>query len=179
MSVSSHNEERNQRFDSDMSDFSDPDGDDFEALSRDKVHVRSMNESDLGTVVRIEAKLTGHGLRQFFAAKLKEMMAESGIRVSLVAEIDDAPVGYIMARVDFGEYGRTEPVAVIDSIGVNPGFGHLGVGTALLSQLLVNLDALRVEKVRTTVPWNSFQILSFLADKGFKPSQQLVLSQKL
>lgn len=163
--------------DAGMADFSDPGGDDFEALARDKIPVRSMREDDLDTVIRIDSKFTGRDRRDYYQAKFREVLSETGIRISLLAEVDNLPVGYIMARVDYGEYGRTEPVAVIDTLGVHPGFGHHGVGSALMTQLLVNLAALHVDAVRTNVTWNNFPLLDFLGRSGFKPAQRLSLAR--
>ena len=84
-----------------------------------------------------------------------------------------------MARVDYGEFGRAEPSAAIDTIGVDLGLGHHGVGTALLSQLLANLDSLHVERVHTKVAWNNFELLGFLERNGFAPAQQLVLRRAI
>jgi len=167
------------RQDAGISDFSDADGDDFEALSRDQIYVRSMTEDDLNAVVRIDRKLTGSGRPEYYQAKLEETLMESGIRVSLIAETDGVAAGFIMARVDFGEYGRAEPVAVMDTIGVDPDRRGSGVGAAILSQLMANLDALRVEKVRTRTAWNQFPLLTFLDRHGFQPAQQLVLKQSV
>ncbi len=70
-------------------------------------------------------------------------------------------------------FGRADPVAVFDNLGVDPGFTGRNVARALMSQLLLNLSALRVETMRTEVDWNSFQLLGFLAHSGFTPSQEL------
>jgi hypothetical protein len=40
------------------------------------------------------------------------------------ARSDGALVGYLMARADLGDFGRTEPVAVIDTLGVDPEHGR-------------------------------------------------------
>ena len=103
------------------------------------------------------------------------MFSGSGVRISLVAEQDGLVVGFVMARVDYGEFGCTETEAVMDTIGVDPAFAGRGVGRALLSQLLHNLNSLRVERVRTEVAWNAFEFNRFLAALGFRPSQRLVL----
>ena len=138
-----------------------------------------MRADDLDAIIRIDGKLTGRNRRDYFEAKLEEVMVESGIRVSLVAEIDDRPAGYIMVRVDFGEFGRTETTAVIDTLGVDPGYGHQGVAHALMSQLMINLNALHVERIRTTVSWNNYQLLDFLDHQRFRPAQQLVLTKSI
>jgi len=168
-----------QRTDAGIPDYSDPSGDDFVALARDTVTVRSMQEGDLRALVRIDKQHTGRDRNDYYETKLKEVMSESGVRVSLVAEIDDAPAGYVMARVDFGEFGRTEPTAVIDTIGVDRDYAHLGVAQALLSQLLANLATLHVETVRSTIRWDNFGLLSFMQRAGFTPAQRLVLTRRI
>ena len=165
-----------QRLDAGMRDHSGPGADDFVALAHDRALVRSMTADDLGAIVAIDRKLTGRDRADYYDAKLKEVMDESGVRVSLVAEADGRPVGYIMARADYGEFGRAEPAAIIDAIGVDPGWGRSGIAAALLSQLMANLEALHVETVRSTVGWDNFPLLGFLTRCGFRPAQRLVLS---
>jgi len=169
----------NQPMDAGVSDYSSNGVDDFKTLSRDRFPIRSAEENDLEVIIRIDKKLNGHERREYFLAKMNELMRESGIRASLVAEQDGHVIGFIMARVDYGEYGRMEPAAVIDTIGVDPGFARHGIASALLSQLLANLDALHVERVRTNVSWKNVSLLSFLDRNGFEPAQQLILSKAI
>lgn len=146
---------------------------DFGQLSRDRIPVRSMREADLSALVAIDRRITGHDRSQYFERKLDEALHESDVRVSLVAEIDGRPVGFIMARVDLGEFGRVEPAAVMDTIGVDPDYAGHGVGRALLSQLLANLTTLRVDKVLTEVDWADRQMMAYLERCGFRPSDRL------
>lgn len=157
-------------------DYSDPTRDEFDDLSRDRVLVRSLVQEDLDQVVRIDAKITGHDRRDFFQRKFQEVLFESGVRVSLIAEIDDMVVGFMMARVDFGEFGRSASEAVIDTLGVATAFRSQHVGHALLTQLLANLATLQVDSVRSEVEWNNFGLLGFLESCGFNLSQRLALS---
>lgn len=154
-------------------DFSGGKGDYYAHLSRDRVPCRTLEESDLKDLIRIDEAVHGTRREAYYTRKMEEVLDESGLRVSMVAEIDEQVVGFIMARVDFGEFGRTEPAAVLDTIGVLPDFGRQHVGTALLSQLLANLKTLRVDSVRTEVDWNRFGLLGFLDANGFAPSQEL------
>ena len=84
-----------------------------------------------------------------------------------------------MARIDFGDFGRTEPVAILDTIDVGPEWAHHGVATALLLQLLVNLEALQVEHLETSVGRNDFELLRFLYHHGFEPSQRIALEKQV
>ena len=148
---------------------------DFGPLARDRIPVRAMRESDLRKLVEIDARITGRNRADYFDRKLEEALYESDVRVSLVAERDGEPVGFIMARVDFGEFGRVEPTAVLDTIGVDPDFRNQGIGRALLSQLFMNLMTLRVEGVRTEIGWADQPLVTFLERCGFRPSQRLCL----
>ena len=120
---------------------------DFGPLARDRIPVRSLTEGDLRALVAIDRRITGRDRASYLQRKVIEALTDSGVRVSLVAELDSVVVGFIMARVDLGEFGRVETTAVIDTIGVDPDYRNRGVGRALVSQLLVNLVTLRVDKV--------------------------------
>ena len=148
---------------------------DFEHLARDMADVRGMEDRDFADIVRIDRRLTGRDRSDYMRHKLSEALHGSAIRVSLTARLDETIVGFVMARADLGDFGRTEPVAVIDTIGVDPGYAHRGVGHALLSQLFVNLGALRIEHVETVVAPRDFALLGFLYDVGFMPSQRLAV----
>jgi len=152
---------------------------DYGPLARDKIPVRSMAEGDLRALVAIDRRITGRDRAEYFQRKLADALTESDVRVSLVAELDGGAVGFIMARVDLGEFGRVETTAVIDTIGVDPDYQNRGVGRALLSQLLTNLATLRVEMVRTEVDWQERDLLGYLDRNGFLPSQQLCFDQPL
>ncbi len=151
----------------------------YEKLSRDRVLVRSLKGEDIASIDRIDAKLTGLDRSAYFATKFREMLDESGIRVSMVAEDNGVVTGFIMARVDYGEFGKVAKAAVIDTIGVHPAYAGTGVGHALLSQLMINLSSLQVESVRTKVEYGNFALRNFLSRRGFNPSQRLLLTKEI
>jgi len=152
---------------------------DFGLLARDRIPVRSLAEGDLLALVAIDRRITGRDRSKYFQRKLADALTESDVRVSLVADLDSVPVGFIMARVDLGEFGRVETTAIIDTIGVDPNYQNRGVGHALISQLLANFGTLRVEKVRTEVDWQDHDLLGYLRRNGFRPSQQLCFNRSL
>jgi len=160
-------------------DYSGQPAPDFGLLARDRIPVRSLAEGDLLALVAIDRRITGRDRSKYFQRKLADALTESDVRVSLVADLDSVPVGFIMARVDLGEFGRVETTAVLDTIGVDPDYQNRGVGHALVSQLLTNLGTLRVEKVRTEVDWQDHDLLAYLDRNGFRPSQQLCFNQSL
>lgn len=161
--------------DLDEVDFSSPDGDAGNALSHDRIPVRSMEASDLAKVISIDAKNSGSDRTGYYTRKYDDNVNHAGVRVSLVAEQDGFPVGFIMARVDFGEFGRTSAEAVMDSLGVDPGYHSQGVGHALMAKLMVNLAILQVDTVRTEVNWQDPALISYFSSVGFEKAQCISL----
>jgi ribosomal protein S18 acetylase RimI-like enzyme len=159
--------------------FGAPEGNDFERLARDTADIRPMSADDLPDIVRIDRSIVGADRHGYIANKLQETLADSDIRVSLTARMDGVVVGFVMARADLGDFGRTEPVAVLDTIGVDPEYSHRGIGHALLSQLFLNLGALRIERIETQVAPRDLGLLGFLYDVGFVPSQRLPFARQL
>ena len=152
---------------------------DFGPLARDRVPVRAMADGDLHALIAIDRKITGRDRSHYLEQKFAEATRDTDVCVSLVVERDGAPVGFIMGRVDFGEFGRMEPTAVMDTIGVDPDCQDQGIGRALLSQLLVNLETLRIERVRTEIDWHDHALAVFLDSCGFAPSPQLCFERSL
>jgi predicted N-acetyltransferase YhbS len=163
----------------DPNDWSAPAANDIEQLARDTADVRLLTAKDLDAVVRIDSRITGRDRRAYMQHALDEALRESGVRISLAARIDGNVAGFVMARADLGDFGRTEPVAVIDTLDVAPEYAHHGIGHALLSQLFLNLGALRIERVETVVDRKAFELLGFFYDVGFAPGQRLAFVKTL
>jgi len=154
-------------------DYSAQHQNDYEALARDRADVRTMQADDLADIIRIDRGTSGQDRAEYVRLLVNEALNDSAVRVSLTARVDGVVAGFVAASTDFGDFGRTEPVAVLDTIGVDPDYAHHGIGHALLSQLFVNLQALRVERVETVVSSHNFELLGFLYDVGFEQAQRL------
>lgn len=160
-------------------DYSAAAANDFEALAQDKFEVRALKAGDHEDIIRIDQRVSGRRREDYIRELVDEAMNDSAVRVSLLACVDGIAAGFVMARTDFGDYGRAEPVAVLDTIGVDQDYAHRGVGHALLSQLFVNLAALRVERVETVVTRENFGLLGFFYDAGFEQSQRLSFDKRV
>jgi len=145
----------------------------------DGVVVRNLMPDDLEAVVRIDARLTGESRRAFFAKKLDEVRWDTGLAISLAAELDDTFAGFLLGRLYYGEFGLPEATAIIDTIGVEPALKGRQVGRALLHQLRTNLRALGIESIRTEVDWTQLDLLGFLQREGFTPAPSVCLESRL
>ena len=141
----------------------------------DQIVVRRLRPADLESIVALDAKVIGRRRDEYFKLKLEMAMNETGIEVSLAGEIDAMFVGFLIARVFYGEFGIAEPAAVLEVVGVHPDFRGSGVGRALLSQLAINLIGLGVGKISTEVSWDDQHIMSFFHHEGFVPAPRLCL----
>jgi predicted N-acetyltransferase YhbS len=148
-------------------------------LARDLIPVRSMRPGDFAAVLRIDRNAVGRERDAYIRAKMAEALDRPGVRVSLIADVDGVAAGFVMASVEFGAFGRTEPASVLDTIGVDPGFRRQGVARALLSQLAVNLRGLGLERIETEVAREQFDLLALFYGRGFAPAQRLAFHRAL
>lgn len=147
--------------------------------ARDALDVRTLSAKDLEDVVRVDRHVTGRERGAYVKHALDEALRESGVRISLAARVEGVLAGYVMARADLGDFGRTEPVAVLDTIGVSPEYAQRGVGRALLEQLFLNLQGLRIERVETVVEARATELAGFFHGAGFAPAQRLAFVKPL
>lgn len=144
-------------------------------LETDAVLVRTLREGDLDAVVAIDAKATGRRRPRYFQLMLERALKEAPLQISLVAELDGRPAGFLIATLYYGEYGVTEPSASIDAISVDPEYRGRHVARALMRQLRLNLGALHISTLRTEVAWDDFDLLSFFRSEGFALAPRLCL----
>ena len=139
----------------------------------------SLKLSDLEALIEIDAAESGRRRPLYFERMIQRAVQKADFQASLAAELDERTVGFVLATLFYGEYGVTEPSASIDTIGVLPEYRGRQVGSALLRQLLLNLAALRIQRVRTEVAWNDFGLLAFFERSGFAPAGRICLERQL
>lgn len=153
--------------------------DDDPPLDRDAVLVRNLRWQDQEAVIGIDARILGRRREEFFRIKLRQAFSDTGIAVSLAAELDGCLAGFLLARVYYGEFGIAERVAVLDVLGVHPDFRGRRVGAALVDQLRTNLLALGIRTLQTEVSWDDAALMTFFQHEGFRPAPRLCLELDL
>ncbi len=146
---------------------------------RDEVLVRNLRPGDLATVVKLDARNTGRSRETFLSQKLQQAFADTGIAVSLAVEMDERVVGFLLARVYYGEFGVVEPAAVLDVIGVDPDYRGRRVAAAMIDQLRTNLVGLGIRRLQTEVRWDNPELLTFFEREGFRLAQRVCLDLEL
>ncbi len=148
-------------------------------LDRDVVLVRTMRGEDRNAVVQIDALCMGRRRDRFLDAKIKEALGGAGIATSLVAEIDEHVVGFLLGNVYYGEFGVVEPAAVLDVLGVHPDYRGRQAASALIDQLRTNLLGLGIRRLHTQVRWTNTKLLGFFQHEGFEIAQRMALTLDL
>ena len=143
------------------------------------VVIRNLTLDDCPRLVAIDQRITGRSRRAWYEGKLRRALEDSDLQISLGAERDGNLVGAMLATLYYGEFGLPEPVAVLDTVLVDPAFGRQGIASALFEQLTANLSALRIERLRTEVAWDDQELLAFFASRGLAPVPRLVLEMQL
>jgi ribosomal protein S18 acetylase RimI-like enzyme len=157
--------------------------DDLEAepgrLATDAVPVRTLVAADLEAMVRIDRKIVGRSRREYLARRLDTALRDSSLCISLAAEVDGRLAGFLLGSLYYGEFGLPEPVARLDTLGVDPELRQRRIASALLRQLELNLRALGIERLQTEVEWTQRDLLAFFAQSGFQPAPRLCLELRL
>src|SRR5271167_3311411 len=99
--------------------------------------MRVLKKAHLPAIVAIDEKTSGSNRREYYERKIATITdPERSINSSLVAEIDNKVVGFVMGDVFFGEFGIPETTATIDTLGVDPSVQNKGIASELLDQFL-------------------------------------------
>jgi ribosomal protein S18 acetylase RimI-like enzyme len=145
-----------------------------------KIEVRLLNQSDFKAVVVIDEKVFGHARPEYYETKFARALDEKNrIPLSLVAEIGDTVVGFVMCELFIGEYGIPVTTATLDTIGIDPDYQGQGIARQLMDDLIGHLRKAGVQKVNALVDWNDWQLIRFFSASGFSPAKTINLELKI
>jgi GNAT superfamily N-acetyltransferase len=136
-----------------------------------------LTSADLDAVVAIDRQLSGNTRRGFFERRLAAALREPGRFVYVGARHDDALVGFALARLIEGEFGREARLAALDAFGVDRPHQHHGVAHMLLDEVDAILAHKGIEQLTTQIDWADQDLIRFLAACGFAVSPRLVLAR--
>ena len=147
----------------------------------DAIKIRLMKANDFDAIVRIDEKVLRVARPEYYKMKFEKLVhSKDYVPTSLVAEREDGTVvGFVMGELYIGEYGISGPRATLDTIGVDPGYQHKGIGEQLISEFMDHLRRLGVEKVNTLVDWDDSSLIRFFSENHFSPSKTINLERTL
>ena len=148
------------------------------AAQADLVRIRPLVRDDLDAVVAVDQSVSGRVRRGFFTRRLDHARRDPAAFVGLAAEHDGRFAGFVLARIEEGEFGATARQASLDAIGVDPALGgRHGLGRALLDSLAADLRARGIGELATQVDWTDHRLIGFFSRTGFVLAPRIVLER--
>ena len=150
-------------------------------MNKSTIKIRLMKVDDFGPVVRIDEKVFKASRSEYYKLKFETaVQSPDHLPTSLVAEEEDGTVvGFVMGELYMGEYGIFQEEASLDTIGVDPGFQHKGIGEQLINEFMDHLRTVGVQKINTLVDWNDSKLIHFFSANQFSPSKTINLERSL
>lgn len=147
-------------------------------MAADQATTRPVTAADLDAIVALDCKITGQSRRGFYEKRLAAAARDPRAFVSLALEVDGHIAGFVFAHILDGEFGGTQPVAVLDGIGVDPDERGASHGRQLISGLDRQLQAYGVREIQSQADWTEHAIVRFFAASGFDLAPRLVLERE-
>lgn len=142
------------------------------------VHVRALDETDLGAVLAIDEKISGEYRPDVWERRMTYYLRRDP-DAALAAEVDGRFAGFAFGEVRSGEFGLEEPTGWIEVIGVDPDARGQAVGRGLGEALLEHFRASGAGVVRTLVDPSMSGLESYFTSLGFEPSPVRAFVKKL
>ena len=145
------------------------------------IKIRLMKADDFDAVVGIDEKVLKAARPEYYEMKFEKFFqTKDYLPASLVAETEDGTVvGFVMGELFMGEFGIFREEGTLDTIGVDPDYGHQGIGKQLIEEFFDHLRELGVEKIHTLVDWNDSKLVQFFRANEFIPSKTINLERSL
>jgi ribosomal protein S18 acetylase RimI-like enzyme len=150
-------------------------------MDESTIKIRLMKADDFDAVVEIDEKILKASRPEYYESKFEKLFrSKDYLPASLVAEKEDGMVvGFVMGEIYMGEYGIFQEEARLDTIGVDPGYQHKGIGEQLINEFMDHLRSVGVQKVNTLVDWNDSNLIHFFSANQFGPSKTINLERSL
>lgn len=145
----------------------------------DKLQIRQLTTDDLDAIIEIDTKVLGETRRDYWVTKIVRQAGTRPPDASLVAEIDDRVVGFILGEVSGWEFKVPNNIGWIDTIGIDPDYQNRGVAKILANAVVTNLKRYEVDTIYTLVNWNDWDLLQFFHAMGFSRGDMINLVLKV
>src|SRR5215208_2827797 len=121
--------------------------------------IRPLTRNDLASVVSIDAAIEGRWRRNYVERRLAAALREPARHAQFAAWDSKGLVGYILARVLEGEFGRSHPSLRLEMVGVRPDARGRGASTRLFQVLGDWGRRHGIRDVRTSAGWRDAEML--------------------
>jgi len=148
-------------------------------MSLADVAIRPMEERDIPRAVEIETAIMGPKKSTTLRGSLTAYLARGERNACLVAEAGGKVVGFLVGDIRAWDFGEDQEIGWIRIVGIDPGFQGHGVGKALGEALMRYFETRGITTVRTTVEWDSGDLIAYFRTLGFERSGFIGLEKHL
>lgn len=138
-----------------------------------EIYVRSLEKGDLPAIVDMEEKQTGVARPVYWEKRIEMSEAIRPHWASLVAEIDNRVVGFVLGRAGELEFGLPGTVAWIEMIGVDPAYRRRGVAQELVNKFAESAEDHGIRTIFTLITNNQTEMQQFFSRLGFVNGKML------
>jgi ribosomal protein S18 acetylase RimI-like enzyme len=146
---------------------------------KNEIFVRNLEKCDLQAIVNMEERQTGVARPDYWEKRLEISEAIRPHWASLVAEIDNRVVGFVLGRAGELEFGLPGTVAWIEIIGVDPAYRRRGIAHELVEQFAESAEDHGIKTIFTLVSNNQNEMQHFFSRLGFVHGKMLHYQKEL
>ncbi len=148
-----------------------------ESKTKPEPVISPLTADDLDAVVALDRVLSGISRRDFFQRRLERALEEPGDFVYVGLRLEDKLIGYALARLVDGEFGKPGASAALDAIGVHPDHQGKCAGRKLLAGVEDVLRHKGVSDFTSQIDWADRKLISFFASAGFELAPRIALAR--
>ena len=143
------------------------------------IYVRNLEKRDLRAIVSLEERQTGAARPDFWEKRIEISEAIRPHWASLVAELENRVVGFVLGRAGEFEFGLPGTVAWIEIIGVDPTFRRQGIAQELIKQFAESAEDHGIKTIFTLVNRSENEMQQFFSRLGFVHGKMLHYQKEL
>ncbi len=140
--------------------------------------IRRLEKKDLDQIAAIYSAITGQQLGGDFQTLISKLAGKDSNIICDVAVVNDKVIGFMVSYILILGFG-IEKSAWIATLGVDPEYMGKEVGKILGKKMIQRCRKLGISEIRTSVRWDSTDLLSFFKALGFDRSDFINLRKEL
>lgn len=144
-----------------------------------EISVRNLEKRDLSAIVSLEERQTGIARPAYWEKRIEISEAIRPHWASLVAEIDNRVVGFVLGRSGEFEFGLPGTIAWIEIIGVDPAYRGQGIAQQLVGQFAESAEDHGIKTIFTLIGNSQDEMQQFFSRLGFVHGKMLHYQKEL
>jgi ribosomal protein S18 acetylase RimI-like enzyme len=144
-----------------------------------EISIRNLEKRDLSAIVSLEERQTGIARPAYWEKRIEISEAIRPHWASLVAEIDNRVVGFVLGRSGEFEFGLPGTIAWIEIIGVDPAYRGQGIAQELVGQFAESAEDHGIKTIFTLVSNSQDDMQHFFSRLGFVHGKMLHYQKEL